>query len=54
MNGWDILILAVILALIGLAVFLKIRKKKKGSPCCGDCCCEGGCPDIKKKDHGEP
>lgn len=54
MNGWDILILAVILALIGLAVFLKIRKKKKGSSCCGDCgCCGGSCTDTKK-DHGEP
>ena len=46
MNGWDILIIAVIAALIGLAIFLKIRKKKKGSSCCGDCCncgksCEG-------------
>ncbi len=38
MNGWDILIIAVIAALIGLAILLKIRKKKKGSSCCGDCC----------------
>ena len=43
-NGWDILIVAVIAALVGLAVFLTVRKKKKGSSCCGDCaCCDKSC-----------
>ena len=37
MNGWDILILIFVIALLGFAVWLNVRKKKKGDSCCGDC-----------------
>ena len=37
MNGWDILILIFVIALLGFAVWLNVHKKKKGDSCCGDC-----------------
>ena len=37
LNFWDILIIIAVAAMIGLAIWLNLRKKKKGSPCCGDC-----------------
>ena len=43
MNGWDILILIAVIALLGFAVWLNVHKKKKGGGCCGDCC---GCADA--------
>ena len=49
MNGWDILILILVAALIVLAVFLYRRGSKKGS-CCGDCeKCRKDCAEPKEK-----
>ena len=49
MNGWDILILIFVAALIALAVFLYRRGSRKGS-CCGDCeKCEKSCEEPEKK-----
>ena len=36
LNFWDILIIIAVAAMIGLAIWLNLRKKKKGSSCCGD------------------
>ena len=48
MNGWDILILVIIVALIVLAVFL-YRRGNKNSACCGDCeKCRQDCEDRQK------
>ena len=50
MNGWDILILVLVIALMALAVFLYRRGNKKGSACCGDCNkCGKSCEEPKKK-----
>ena len=40
MNGWDYLILALVLAAVAAALWATIRSKKKGGCRCG---CEG-CP----------
>ena len=37
MRPIDIILIAVIASVIALAVFLTIRRKKKGSSCCGNC-----------------
>ncbi len=47
MNGWDILIALLVLALVGGAVFLLKRGKKKDG-CCGDC---GQCGAYCDKKH---
>ncbi len=52
LNFWDILIIIAVAAMIGLAIWLNLRKKKKGSACCGDCCsCGKACE--KKDDNGK-
>ena len=49
LNGWDILILIIILALLALAVFLYQSGNKK-SACCGDCGkCGKSCAEPEKK-----
>ena len=41
----DIVLIAVIAADIAGAVILTVRRKKKGSSCCGDCAkCRSRCP----------
>ena len=48
LNFWDILIIIAVAAMIGLAIYLNIRKKKKGSSCCGDCCsCGKACENAE-------
>ncbi|MCH5198710.1 MAG: FeoB-associated Cys-rich membrane protein [Oscillospiraceae bacterium] len=43
-NFWDVVIFIIIAGLIALAVILRLRKKNKGSACCGDCaCCKQSC-----------
>lgn len=48
----DIIIVAVIVAVLGLAAWYVIRAKKKGSKCigCPDCAgCSGNCPGCNHK-----
>ena len=47
MNGWDILIALLVLALLAFAVFLYRRGSKKDGGCCGDCTRCGGTCDKK-------
>ena len=50
MNGWDILILIAVIALLAFAVWLNVHKKEKGSGCCGDCeKCRKDCTEPEKK-----
>ncbi len=42
MNGWDVVLIALLVALLGLAVWSVLRRKKAGG-CCGDCSSCAGC-----------
>ena len=48
MNPWDILIICVLAAVLFLAVYAAIRRKKNGKVCCGDC---SACRKNVKTDH---
>ena len=37
MSGADVLVLAIVAAVVVLAVVSLVRAKKKGKTCCGDC-----------------
>ncbi len=37
MNGADLIVIFALAAVVGVAVFLMIRRRTKGSGCCGDC-----------------
>lgn len=47
MNIWDVLLTVVVVAALALAVFLCVRKKTRGTGCCGsgvNCAkCRGRC-----------
>ena len=46
MNGADLWIVLILVAVVGLSVFLIIRRRKKGSSCCGPCgSCDCHCKD---------
>ena len=52
MNGWDIILIAVIAAAILIAAAVIIRNKKNGKHSCGGDCsrCSGCvCPEKKNK-----
>lgn len=46
MTGADIIVLAVVLAIVGLAIGYIIKKKKSGAKCIG--CPSGGCCPSKQ------
>ncbi len=41
MNGWDILIIVLLALAVTAAIIFRIKKRRKGEGCCGDCssCC---------------
>ena len=50
MNAADIILTVVIAAILGFAVWLSIRRRKKGSSCgCGCEGCQGCAPKDKNK-----
>ena len=50
MNAADVLVIILIAAALALAVGLSVRRKKRGSSCCGECAnCRQSCPEEK---HG--
>ncbi|MBR3347709.1 MAG: FeoB-associated Cys-rich membrane protein [Solobacterium sp.] len=52
MNTADVILIVILLAIAGFALFLMIRRKKKGSSCCGTCAgCECMC---EKRNDAEP
>ena len=50
MNPWDVLLTAAVIAALALALALCVRKKKRGSGCCGGNCagCRSRCEDRDK------
>ena len=46
MRPLDWAIFAVLVLIVGAAVFFAIRQRKKGKRCCGDC---AGCGDACEK-----
>ena len=54
MGPWDYVILISVVLLIGLAVFIMLRRKKAGKGSCGECSCCSGCPGasncVKKEE----
>ncbi len=49
MNGWDIAILIMLAAAVGVALYFFLRKRKSGKSCCGDCNGCSGCPKGSEK-----
>ncbi|MBR0425693.1 MAG: FeoB-associated Cys-rich membrane protein [Clostridia bacterium] len=48
MNGIDILLIGLLVAAVGAAVFWLIRRKRKGSSCCQNCSSCPGCSQKRK------
>ena len=45
MNPADIILIAILAVILTVAVIITIRRKIRGSSCCGDCArCKGKCP----------
>ena len=45
MNPADIILIAILAVILTVAVITTIRRKTRGSSCCGDCAkCKGKCP----------
>ena len=49
MSPVDIILIAVLGIILTVAVIITVRRKTRGSSCCGDCAkCKGRCPSIDK------
>ncbi len=49
MNPADIILIAVLAVILTVAVIITIRRKPRGSACCGDCAkCKGKCPSADR------
>ena len=49
MNPADIILIAVLAVILAVAVIITIRRKTRGSSCCGDCAkCKGKCPSADR------
>ena len=47
MNIGDLIVILIVAAFAGLAVWLTVRRKRKGSSCCGGCS-RGSCDKCGK------
>jgi len=49
MNPADIILIAILAVILTVAVIITIRRKTRGSSCCGDCAkCKGKCPSANR------
>jgi len=49
MNPADIILIAILAVILTVAVIITIRRKTRGSSCCGDCAkCKGKCPSADR------
>ena len=49
MNPADIILIAILAVILSVAVIITIRRKTRGSSCCGDCAkCKGKCPSADR------
>lgn len=48
MKPIDWILLGLVAAVVGLAVFVAVRNRKKGKRCCGDCSGCTGCEKSKQ------
>ncbi len=49
MNPADLILIAVLAVILTVAVIITIRRKTRGSSCCGDCAkCKGKCPSADR------
>lgn len=49
MNPADIILIAVLAVILTVAVIIAVRRRTRGSSCCGDCAkCKSRCPSIDR------
>lgn len=49
MNPADLILIAILAVILTVAVIITIRRKTRGSSCCGDCAkCKGKCPSADR------